>query len=156
MKRYLAFAIVALGLLSQGTAFGLSCMEPDLDETVIDGAVMIFEGTAGPKRPLDSGEQEAILKQGFGSVGGGTRDLRVYAFTVTRGWKGTMAGQSVDVFSNTYWGDHFAEGESYLVVSPLQVGDLFASPLCGTTVDLKYAAERGFLATLERVIGGGN
>lgn len=77
MKRCLAFAIVALGLLSQGTAFGLSCKLPQL-------------------------------------------------------------------------------GDAYLVVSPKLIGSFVLSPLCGTTVDLKYAAERGFLATLERVIGGGN
>lgn len=155
MKRYLAFAAVVLGVYSPGAAFGLSCMEPSLDETVIDGAVMIFEGIAGPERPLDSSEEEAIRKQGLEFIGGGTGDLRVSTFTVARGWKGAEAGQTVDVLRNNYWGDRFPEGRAYLVVSPRQVGDLFLSPLCGNTVNLNYAADRGFLATLERLIGGG-
>ncbi len=155
MTRYLAIVVVALGLFSPGAAFGLSCARLSLDETAIDAAIMIFEGTAGPKRTLDFRERQAVRRHGFNTKGGGTGDLRVYGFAVTRGWKGAATGQSVDVLFNTYWGDGFAEGEAYLVVSPRRVGSLFWAPLCGHTIDMRYAANIGSLATLERLIGSG-
>lgn len=155
MARYLAIVVLALGVFSPGAAFGLSCMPPRMDETVIDAAVMIFEGITGPKRLLNYRERATVRKHGFIQAGGGIGDLRVYGFTVTRGWKGVATGQSVNVLFNTYWGDGFAAGEAYLVVSPQQVGALFAAPLCGSTANLKYATDNGFLATLERVQGSG-
>ncbi len=57
---------------------------------------------------------------------------------------------------NTYWGNGFTKGEAYLVVSPKQVGNLFWAPLCGHTIDVKYAARFGNLAMLETVIGIGD
>lgn len=142
-------------MLLPGEAFGLSCAVPRLDETTINAAIMIFEGTAGPKRLLSTGETAVVENLGFESKGGGAVDLRVFRFTVTRGWKGASTGQTVDILINTYWGDGFAEGESYLVVSPQQVGNLLSSPLCGQSSNLELAAELGNLATLERLIGSG-
>ena len=155
MKGCRAFLVVVLAVLMPGEAFGLSCAVPRLDETAINAAIMIFEGTAGPKRKLTAGETRAVRKHGLASIGGGAEDLKVYSFVVTRGWKGAATGQAVDVLINTYWGDGFAEGETYLVVSPQQVGNLLSSPLCGHTGNLKLAAELGNLATLERLIGSG-
>ncbi len=155
MKRYLAIAVVALGLFSPGAAFGLSCARPPLDETAIDAAIMIFEGTAGVKRSLDFRERAAVRRHAIEAKGGRSGDLKVYSFKVTRGWKGAATGQSVDVLFNGYWGDGFAEGEAYLVVSPRRVGNLFWAPLCGHTKDVRYAADFGDLATLERLIGSG-
>lgn len=149
-----AVLVVALGLLLPGEALALSCASPSLDEAAINAATMIFEGTAGRKRALIPTERDAVHKRGFNSIGGGTSDLRVYGFTVTRGWKGAAKGQAVDVLFNTYWGDGFTEGETYLVVSPQQVGNLFSSPLCGYTSNMKLAADLGNLATLARLIGG--
>ena len=153
MKRYFAIAVVALVLVLPGPASALSCAAPILDEPVVDAAVMIFEGTAGRDRRLSSREKAAVRKHAVRTIGGGTGDLRVYSFVVTRGWKGATPGQSVDVLINGYWGDGFAEGEAYLVVSPQQVGTLFLSPLCGHTVDIGYAADNGLLDTLQRVTG---
>ncbi len=147
--------VAALGLFLPGAAFGLSCARPSLDETAIDAAIMIFEGTAGPKRSLDFREQAAVRMHAIEAKGGSTKDLSVYSFTVTRGWKGAATGQSVDVLFNSYWGDGFAEGEAYLVVSPRQVGNLFWAPLCGHTIDVRHAADIGTLAMLERLIGIG-
>ena len=156
MKGSLAIVVAALGLLLPGAAFGLSCARPSLDKTAIDAAIMIFEGTAGPKRSLDFRERAAVRRHAIEAKGGRTEDLRVYSFTVTRGWKGAATGQSVDVLFNSYWGDGFAEGEAYLVVSPRQVGNLFWAPLCGHTIDVRHAADIGTLAMLERLIGIGH
>ncbi len=155
MKAFWAIVVATLALVLPGTAFGLSCARPSLNEVAIDAATMIFEGIAGPKRLLGSRERANVRMQTLGSKGGTTEDLRVYSFTVTRGWKGTTTGQSVDVLFNTYWGDGFAEDEAYLVVSTRQVGNLAWAPLCGHSIDMMHAAEFGNLAVLERVIGIG-
>ncbi len=156
MKGSLAIVVAALGLFLPGAAFGLSCARPSLDETAVNAAIMIFEGTAGPIRSLDFLERSAVRMHAIETKGGNAEDLRVYSFTVTRGWKGATTGQSVDVLFNSYWGDGFAEGEAYLVVSPRQVGNLFWAPLCGHTIDLRHAADIGTLAMLERLVGIGH
>ena len=155
MKGSWVVVVAALGLFLPGAAFGLSCARPSLNETAINAAIMIFEGTAGPNRSLDFLERVALRMHAIEAIGGRTVDLRVYSFKVTQGWKGAATGQRVDVLFNSYWGDGFAEGEAYLVVSPRQVGNLFWAPLCGHTIDLGHAAEIGDLAMLERLIGIG-
>jgi hypothetical protein len=155
MKGYRAIMAVALSLVLPGGAFGLSCAPPRLDENTVNAAIVIFEGTAGPKRLLSPAEATAVGNLGVATKGGGTTDLRVYGFVVTRGWKGVTPGRTVDVLTNAYWGDNFAKGETYLVVSPQRVGTLFSSPLCGYSSNIKLAAELGNLATLKRLIGGG-
>ncbi len=155
MKRYLAVVVVALGVFSPSAAFGLSCARLSLDESAIDAAIMIFEGIAGLKRTLDFRERAAVRRHAIGAKGGRSEGLRVYSFTVTRSWKGAATGQSVDVLFNTYWGDGFAKGEACLVVSPRQVGNLFWAPLCGHTINMRYAADIGSLAMLERLFGTG-
>lgn len=147
--------VAALSLFLPEAAFGRSCARPNLDETAIDAAIMIFEGTAGPKRSLDVRERAAVQLYDIEGIYGGAEDLKVYSFTVAQGWKGATTGQSVDVLFNGYWGGGFAEGKAYLVVSPRQVGNLFWAPICGHTIDVRHAAEIGNLATLERVIGIG-
>ena len=156
MKGAWAILVAALGLFLPGAAFGLSCARPSLDETAIAAAVMIFQGTAGPKRVLDARERAAVRLHVIDAKGGGTGDLRVYRFAVTRGWKGAAAGQNVDVLFNTYWGDGFAEGAAYLVVSPQRVGNLIWAPLCGRTIDMRCAGDIGSLAMLEQVVGIGH
>ena len=155
MNRSMAIFAMALSLLLPNAAFGLSCARPNLTEAVIKSSVLIFEGTAGPKRPLNLRERGAVTLSAIKGKGGTIKDLRVYRFTVTHGWKGTSTGETVDLLFNSYWGDGFAEGEAYLVVSPQQIGRLFWSPLCGHTIDLDFAARFGNLALLEKVIGAG-
>ena len=151
----MAIFAMALSLLLPNAAFGLSCARPNLDEAAIKSSVLIVEGIAGPKRPLNLLERGAVKMNAINGKGGTIKDLRVYRFTVTQGWKGASAGETVNVLFNSYWGDGFAEGESYLVVSPQQVGRLFWAPLCGHTIDLDFAARFGNLALLEKVIGVG-
>ncbi len=147
---------MALVLSLPGSAYALSCARPSLNAAAIEAAVMIFEGIAGPKRVLGLRERAAVRRHGLEAKGGTVEDLRVYSFTVTRDWKGSETGQRVEIVFNSYWGDGFAEGEAYLVVSPRQVGKLFWAPLCGHTVDLRHAAELGDLARLARLIGIGH
>ena len=151
-----AIFAVNLNLFLPDTAAGLSCARPSMDQSVIDGAVAIFEGVAGPKRSLRSREEVAIEVNPIGGKGGITENLGVYRFAVTNAWKGVASGQSVDVLFNNYWGDGFSEGESYLVVSTQRVEDLFWAPLCGHTIDLKHAADLGDLSMLEQLIGIGH
>ena len=155
MNRSMIVVATALSLLLPNTAFGLSCARPNLDEVAIKSSVLIFEGTAGPKRPLNLRERAAVKFGGIKGRGGATEDLRVYRFTVTHRWKGTFAGETINVLFNSSWGDGFAAGETYLVVSPQQIGRLFWSPLCGHTIDLEHAARFGNIALLEKVIGVG-
>ncbi len=145
-----------LCLIVPSAALGLSCARPNLDISTIDAAIMIFEGTAGRKRSLDHRERVAVRSHAIKGKGGSIEDLKAYSFTVTRGWKGAVSGQSVDVLFNSHWGDGFSAGEGYLVVSPQRVENLFWSPLCGHTIDLKHAAKFGDLVTLERVVGIGH
>ena len=155
-RTLVSVVVVTLSLFAAHTALALSCARPSMDQSVIDGAVAIFEGTAGPKRSLDFRERVAIKVNPIEGKGGGTENFGIYRFTVTNGWKGVTAGQSVDVLFNNYWGDGFAEGGTYLVVSTQQVGDLFWAPLCGHTIDLKHAADFGDLSMLEQLIGLGH
>ncbi len=155
MKGSWAVVVAALGLFLPDAAFGLSCARLGLDKTAIDAAVVIFEGTAGSKRSLSFRERAVVRMHAIEAKGGSIKDLRVYTFTVTHGWKGAAKGQSVEVLFNSYWGDGFAEGVAYLVVSPRQVGKLFWAPLCGHTLDVKHAADIGSLTMLEQLIGIG-
>ena len=72
--------VAALGLNFPGVAFGLSCARPSLDETAIDAAIMIFEGTAGPKRSLDLREKEAVRLYAIEAIFDSAEDLKVYGF----------------------------------------------------------------------------
>ncbi|MDJ0608220.1 MAG: hypothetical protein QNJ67_04530 [Kiloniellales bacterium] len=155
MLRSRIAALAVLACLVSAPAFGLSCARPSLDEAVIDGSVMIFEGRAGPKRPLLRWEVATVRDHRLAMLYTRDSDLQVFRFTVSRAWKGAAPGQVVEVLFNTHWGDGFANGESYLVVSPREVGGLFWSPLCGHSLNLRSAADIGNIATLERVIGIG-
>jgi hypothetical protein len=156
VRAFCGFVLAALALVASATALALSCAPPRLDDAAIEAAVAIFEGTAGEKRALSFRERAAIHLNPIEKLGGAIEDLRVYRFTVTSGWKGMAPGQGVEVLFNSHWGDGFAVGESYLVVSPRQVEGLFWAPLCGNTVHASYAAKNGDLATLEQVVGIGH
>jgi len=149
MKRYLAFAIVTLGLSSPGAAFALSCKLPRVDEKVVNAASIIFEGTAGPGRQLETSDIKAVESQSTIHIGNRARHWRVYTFNVMRGWKGVTTGQHVQLASNAI----FVPGEFYLVISRERIGEFFLSHVCEINVDLKFAADSGFLATLERLLG---
>jgi len=153
MKWSRAMLVAALTLILPGQALALSCMQPNLDEAAIQGAAVIFEGTVGEKRGLAAAEEAAVRNHAVESLGGGAADLKVYSFTVTRGWKAAAAGETRQVLFNSHWGDGFAAGERYLVVSPERVGNLDWAPLCGLSLHVNHATDLGMLDTLERVLG---
>ena len=148
--------IAFLVLLAPGTASALSCARPSLDAAAVQGAVAIFEGTAGQKRDLSRREAAVISRTAIQGKVAGTPHLKVYAFTVTKGWKGTTTEQRVEVLFNAYWGDGFAAGQDYLVVISQRVGALLWAPLCGHTVELDHAEKMGDLGRLERLVGAGH
>ncbi len=76
--------VAVLGLILPSAAFGRSCARPSLDETAIVAAVMIFEGTAGPKRALDFRERAAVGMHVIEAIGDRTDDLAVRFQTYPR------------------------------------------------------------------------
>ena len=142
-------------VLSGGAACALTCAQPLLDAARIAEAAVIFEGTAGPPRPLTPAERSAFRASAAETKGGNVDTLRVFAFAVTKAWKGVAAGERVEVLFNTAWGDTFAEGVAVLVVGPRRIGGLVWAPLCGNTTDVDHARQSGDLARLEQILGEG-
>ena len=155
MNRYLAVAVAALGVFLPGPAYALTCATPRVDEAVIDAAVAIFEGTAGPGRAVQSSETGTITERELDRLEVNLENLRVYPFAITRNWKGAVAGQSIKVLLDTYWGDRFAEGQTYLVFSFGKVGEFYVAPLCGLSFWINPERKIKHIDTLEQVLGGG-
>jgi len=145
-----------LAVFVPGESLALSCAPPRLDEAIVKNSAAIFEGTAGQKSGLNWKQNLALKKEKLFGKGGGLNDMSVYDFTVTRAWKGVEAGEKVLVLFNTYWGDTFAEGERFLIVSSRKIGGMFLSPLCGNSTDLAWAEKLGTLALLDSLIGVGH
>jgi hypothetical protein len=158
MRRFSAALLALLALLSLAprAAEALSCAAPTMNRNVIEGAAIIFEGVVGQERALKLREKVALSLAGFGQLGGGMADLRVFVFTVTKAWKGTVVGAQVRVLRNTYWGDSFAATGAYLVVAEQEIGDLYPTRLCGNTMARDGAERSGVLETLEELIGPGS
>jgi hypothetical protein len=157
MKKLSAIPLIllVLSLKPLDSAYALSCVAPAMNESVVEAAAIIFEGVANRGRDLSRAERATLKAAGVTPLGGGVGDLKVFEFTVTKGWKGAVEGQRIQVLRNTYWGDSFAAAGTYLVVGE-RVGDgLHLAPLCGNTVHLEYAQDSGHLKTLEGLIGGG-
>ena len=87
-----------------GSAHALSCAVPQVDDTVIEGALVIFEGVVKSSRSLSFIDKLNIKIGDLNQIGGKLKDLRVYAFRVTNTWKGVKQGEEVQVLRNTYWG----------------------------------------------------
>lgn len=124
-----------------------------MNDSVIVGAAVIFEGVTGQGRALTRTEASALKVAGVATSGGDFSDLKVFEFTVTKGWKATARGQKIEVIRNTYWGDSFASPGPYLVVGVQGIDGLYVAPLCGNTMHLGFGADLGHLKTLERLIG---
>ena len=152
MKWIGAILVSLLTVLHPVSVYGLSCARPKLDKRAIESAAMIFEGVAGAKRRLNAHEKLLVRNHPIRQRGGRIENLRVYRFHVTRGWKGALSRQTINVLFNTTWGDGFAKGGSYLVVSPRNLGKLAWAPLCGHTTDSVYAAKIGNYRMLEELI----
>ncbi len=150
-----ASALVVLSFYAPGAALARSCLPPTMDEAVVKNAAVIFEGVAGPRRALSHAEAAVLDAAGIVAEGGGIANLKVFEFTVTRGWKGAAAGQKIEIVRNTYWGDGFDIGEAYLVVGDRRIDDLYVAPPCGNTMHLRFAAEAGHFEALERLVGIG-
>lgn len=157
MKNLSAAALVHLALLfhASGNAHALSCVAPVMNERVVEDAAVIFEGVTGRGRGLSRAERAALKAAGIAALGGDIPNLRVFGFTVTKGWKGAASGQKIQVLRNTYWGDSFAAAGTYLVVGERVTDSLYLAPLCGNTMHLGYARDSDHLKTLERLIGMG-
>ena len=151
-----ASVLAALCFHAPGTALARSCLPPTMDQAAVTSAAVIFEGVAGHARALSRAEAAVLDAAGMVAEGGGIANLRVFEFTVTRGWKGAAAGQKIRVVRNTYWGDGFEMGEAYLVVGDRRIDDLYLAPPCGNTMHLGLAADAGRLKALERLIGIGD
>ncbi len=155
MKKLSAIALVlaVLRLYAPGATHALSCLQPVMNESVVEGAAVIFEGVTGRHRALSRAEKAALGAAGVVPLGGGIADLKVFQFTVTKGWKGTADGQSVQVLRNTYWGDSFATEGLYLVVGVQAADDLYLAPLCGNTMYLGATGDSVIVKVLERLMG---
>ncbi len=151
----IASVLVVLSFYAPGTALALSCVAPTMNESVVEGAEVIFEGLTSRDRRLRRAEKAALKAAGLAPLGGGIDDLRVFQFTVTKGWKGAVDGQEVQVLRNTYWGDSFATAGLYLVVGVQAVDDLYLAPLCGNTMYFGTARDPTTLKALERLVGIG-
>ncbi len=158
MKNLSAAALVLLAMLfyAPGNALALSCVALTMNESVVEGAAVIFEGITGKGRRLTRAEAAALDALGVAPLGGGIANLKVFQFTVTKGWKGAVDGQEIQVLRNTYWGDSFATTGLYLVVGVQAVDDLYLAPLCGNTMYLGAAGDPTTLKALERLIGIGD
>ena len=151
----IALVLAVLRVSAPGSAYALSCVPPVMNESVVESAAIIFEGVAGPRRRLSRAEAAVLDAANVIAEGGGIENLRVFEFTVTKGWKEATKGQRIQVLRNTYWGDGFAAEESYLMLADRRIGDIYLAPLCGPTVYLRSAAASGHLKALERLIGMG-
>ncbi len=151
----IALVFAVLRVSAPGSAYALSCVPPVMNESVVEGADVIFEGVTGKGRRLTRAEAAALDAAGHTTLGGGITDLRVFDFTVTKGWKGAADGRVIQVLRNTYWGDSFAGAGPYLVVGERVSDGLYLAPLCGNTMYLGTTGDSGALETLERLIGIG-
>ncbi len=115
----------------------LSCAVPQVDDKVIEGALIIFEGVMKSSRGLSSFEKLKFTVADLHQMGGALKDLKVYTFSVTKAWKDAKQGEDVQVLRNTYWGRGFLEEAKYLVVSSEKYGELYFSHLCEPTFDLQ-------------------
>ncbi len=153
----IALVLAVLRVYAPGAAHALSCVEPVMNESVVEGAAVIFEGVTGRHRALSRAEKAALGAAGAVPLGGGMVDLKVFDFTVTKGWKGTEEGQEIQILRNTYWGDSFATVGLYLVVGVQAARGLYLAPLCGNTMYLGAPGgapgDSAPVKALERLIG---
>lgn len=131
-------AVIFALLFLPGQAFALSCAPPTMNEFVVTGADLIFEGTSQGKSGGSHG----------GDLG---QDVFPFRFTIDKLWKGSVVAPEVIVLRDTYWGDEFVKGDRYLVVAEDHKGE-YVAPLCGNSVRLEQAEDQ--LATLERIMNG--
>jgi len=132
------YVILFVLLLFPQRLLALDCAPPAMNEFVVTGASLIFEGTAQGKKDGPHGDD----------IG---REVFPFIFTVDKLWKGNIVESEVIILRDTYWGDDFIIGNRYLVVAEDHKGKYVAS-LCGNTVPLEEA--NGQLANLERIING--
>lgn len=155
--RFTLILILSLLLTNvSGRAYALSCAVPSLDKSIVTNSVAIFEGVAGKKQSLTWKQKAAVKINNLKGKGGDIKNLSVYDFTVTKNWKGVATGRTVSILFNTYWGDNYVPDGKFLIVSPQKIGDMFWTPLCGNSVDLEWARQKGDTAVLEEVIGVGH
>jgi hypothetical protein len=150
MRPLLTFLIIFQLLTFTASAYALSCAAPVMTQEVFDASIAVFEGEAQEGRELSAQELQAFREAGIIAKGGELTDMRAYTFVALKAHKGGLIDETVEVARNTYWGDEFAAGGGYLIVSPQKVGGLYLAPLCGHSISLDYAREMGMLEFLKR------
>lgn len=112
------------------TAHALSCAAPVMDEKAIEGAIAIFEGTMVAVQSETPQSDRAPSKMDVSGV---------YAFKVTKSWKGVEEGATVEIARNIYWGDGFEKGVDYLIVAETAENDTLVAGLCGLSARVEHA-----------------
>lgn len=140
-----------VGFVHASAAYALSCAAPVLNETVLENAQVVFEGTSENVRDLTRQERKTLISKKIAAKGGSVESLKVFDLVVVKGWKGVKEGERVQVVRNTYWGDTFTEGEQYFILSAQKIDDLYITHLCDHTMNSKHIEDYGFLEMLEEV-----
>lgn len=81
----IASVLVVLCFYAPGAVLARSCLPPTMDEAAVKNAAVIFEGVAGHRRALSRAEAAVLDAAGIVAEGGGSANLGVFEFTVTRG-----------------------------------------------------------------------
>lgn len=129
MRHLCIVAFLAFQMLPSA-AHALSCVEPVMDEQAIESAAAIFEGTVVAVQSEMSRDNPSKM-----DVSG------VYAFKVTKAWKGVEEGATVEIGRNIYWGDGFKEGVEYLIVAESEQNGMLVAGLCGLSGRLEHAGK---------------
>lgn len=157
MKKQLIATVMPIILVSLVCCFNislvyaLSCAPPVWDDMILESADVVFEGIAGKERELTLKEKTALTSTPLSVEKGRMNDIKIYPFTVVRGWKGIKNGDTILILRNTYWGDSFLEEENYFILSSKKIGDFYVAPLCGHSMPIKYAQDQGFIKALEKM-----
>ena len=153
MRPLLTFLITIQLLKIAAIACALDCTAPVMSQEAFDASAAVFEGEAQEGRELSAQELQAFREAGIATntKGGELAEMRAYTFVVLKAHKGGLSEETVEVARNIYWGDGFAAGGGYLIVSPQKVGGLYLAPLCGHSISLDRAREMGTLEFLKSV-----
>lgn len=139
MKFVTVFIIVMTCLTPARMAFALSCMPVAWDANAIASADLIFEGSVTAAEPI------TITKDSL------EKNVR-YEFAVQKLWKGKLPWSlnQINIIRNTYWGDGFTVGDSYLVTA-IKTDIGYVVPLCRESTPLDQAADK--IKVLEQILG---
>ncbi|GEM_PF-2808320 len=110
-----------------------SCAPPPNATVAFEGAVFVFEGTAGAATAAEAAEDGTVSNFGPKSV----------AFTVIRSWKGSLSGDIAvkTARSSAACGRNYTEGEKYVVYAGKNEAGEPHDTLCSRTRPSEGAAD---------------